>query len=95
MKKINISIAVSVLIIVILGMQIFSLRKGNISARSKYEESRQELFRARNDSEKLKADLNFFANPANLEKELRARFNYRKPDENLIIIVPESSSGER
>ena len=28
----------------------------------------------------------------NLEKELRARFNYKKPGETMIIIVPEPSS---
>ena len=32
-------------------------------------------------------------NPANLEKELRARFNYREPGEKLIIIVPQAGSG--
>jgi cell division protein FtsB len=36
----------------------------------------------------LRADLEYFANPENLEKELRGRFNYKKPGEKLIIIVP-------
>lgn len=89
------SIIILVIVLVILGSQIFALRKTNVTARARYEEGRQELHRAKIDSEKLKADLNYFINPSNLEKELRARFNYRKPDENLIIIVPASSSTER
>jgi cell division protein FtsB len=36
----------------------------------------------------FQADLEYFSNPENLEKELRGRFNYKKPDEKLIILVP-------
>lgn len=36
----------------------------------------------------LRAQIDYFSKPENLEKELRARLNYRKPDEKLIIIVP-------
>src|SRR3989344_9590312 len=36
----------------------------------------------------LQADLNYFSDPNNLEKELKARYNYKKPGEKLIIIVP-------
>ena len=34
------------------------------------------------------ADLEYFSNPDNLEKELRSRFNFKKFGEKLIIIVP-------
>jgi len=37
---------------------------------------------------KFQADLEYFTEPENLEKELRSRFNYKKPGEKLIIIVP-------
>lgn len=36
----------------------------------------------------LLADLEYFSEPENLEKELRSRFNYKSPGEKLIIIVP-------
>ena len=36
----------------------------------------------------FQADLEYFLNPENLEKELRSRFNYKKPGEKLIIVVP-------
>lgn len=39
------------------------------------------------DSENLKADLEYFSDPANIEKELRSRFNYKNPGEKLIIGV--------
>lgn len=80
--------------IIFWGVQIFALQNKIGGARERYNESKQALFRATNDSEKLKADLEYFLKPSNLEKELRSRFNYRKPDEKLIIIVPESQQGE-
>jgi len=36
----------------------------------------------------LQADLQYFSIPENLVKELRSRFNYKKPGEKLIIVVP-------
>ncbi len=40
---------------------------------------------------KFQADLEYFASPENLEKELRSRFNYKKPSEKLIIVIPSKS----
>ncbi|MBI2515217.1 septum formation initiator family protein [Candidatus Wolfebacteria bacterium] len=40
------------------------------------------------ENENLKADIEYFSRPENLEKELRAKFNYKKPDEKLMIVVP-------
>lgn len=36
----------------------------------------------------IKNRIEYFSDPRNLEKELRARFNYRFPYEKLIIVVP-------
>ncbi len=35
----------------------------------------------------LKAQVDYFSNPQNLEKELRSKFNYKKPDEQMMIIT--------
>lgn len=37
---------------------------------------------------KLQKQIEYFSRPENLEKELKARFNYRNPDEKMMIIVP-------
>jgi hypothetical protein len=55
-----------------------------------YLDFKAKLDAAKSDEAKLQADLNYYMNPANLEKELRARFNYRSPDEKLLIIVPQN-----
>jgi cell division protein FtsB len=36
----------------------------------------------------LQSEIEYFSHPENLEKELRLRFNYKKPDEKMMIIVP-------
>ena len=48
-----------------------------------------ELDFVREDSDELREQIEYFSNPRNLEKELRARFNYRLPFEKLIIVIPE------
>ena len=40
------------------------------------------------DSANLTSDLQYYQDPANLEKELRSRFNYKAPGEKLVIVVP-------
>ena len=51
----------------------------------------EDVARAKSEYEKMEADLEYYSDPVNLEKELRARFNYRAKDEKMIIIVPTSS----
>lgn len=41
------------------------------------------------DNDKIESDIEYFEEPRNLEKEARARFNYRAPNEKLIIVVPQ------
>ncbi len=46
------------------------------------------LAKAQTQEASLQNEAQYLSNPANLEKELRARFNYKKPGEQMIIIVP-------
>lgn len=50
------------------------------------------LAKAKYDEANLSAEVQYLANPINLEKELRARFNYKKPGETMIVIVPAQTS---
>ncbi|MEK9154693.1 MAG: septum formation initiator family protein [Patescibacteria group bacterium] len=40
------------------------------------------------ENEKLGSEIEYFSRPENLEKELRSKFNYKKPGEKMIIVVP-------
>ncbi|MGC9968116.1 MAG: septum formation initiator family protein [Minisyncoccia bacterium] len=50
------------------------------------------LTKAQYDEANLQSEVQYLANPLNLEKELRARFNYKKPGETMIVIVPAETS---
>ncbi len=39
------------------------------------------------ENDRLRGDLTYYERPENLEKELRARFNYALPGEKMAIIV--------
>ena len=45
----------------------------------------------KNENAGLQADLIYFSESENLEKELRSRLNYKKSGEKLIIVVPPKS----
>ncbi len=36
----------------------------------------------------LQSEIEYFSHPENLEKELREKFNYKRSDEKMIIVVP-------
>jgi hypothetical protein len=80
-------------LVVVLGTQINSFLGKNRAAQASLMEAKTDLVRVKSEFERLKTDLDFFLQPANMEKELRARFNFKLPEEKLMIIVPEDSGG--
>lgn len=40
------------------------------------------------ENKELEEKLEYFSKPENLEKELKSMFNYKKPDEQMMIVVP-------
>ena len=44
------------------------------------------------DIAKSESEIKYFSEEANLLKELKSQFNYRKPGEKLIIVVPATST---
>ena len=79
-------------ILVFLGTQVYKFSVRESEAQKEFSDLRAQLAAAKADQSKLQAELDYYLNPANLEKELRARFNYKQVGENLIILVPGSSS---
>ena len=47
------------------------------------------------ENEMLIKDINYFSRDENLAKELKSKFNYRAPDEKLIILVPRQEAGSQ
>ena len=88
MKRTLIYLAFGV-VTALLGFELYGLNVEANEAQNKFRELNSEKELILKDNEKLRSDINYFSNPHNLEKELRARFNVRLPDEKLIIVVPE------
>lgn len=84
-------IAILSIFIVALALQTISYKRSGDDAERQLVELKKELEKAKDDQRRLQSDLDYYLNPENLEKELRARFNYREAGEKLIIIVPTSS----
>lgn len=79
-------------LLVFLGAQIYSFMGKERKISQDFSNFKAQLDAAKLDEERSRADLDYYLNPANLEKELRARFNYKAIGENLLIIVPRTSS---
>ena len=84
--------AILFIFVAFLGIQTYSFLKQSREVYEEYTRLTGQLKQAEAEYERLRAELEYYLRPENLEKELRARFNYRAPDEKLIIIVPTTSS---
>lgn len=82
-------------LIIFLGTQIYSFIGREREAQRTFSEYQAKLDKTKLDNQKLQEELNYYSQEANLEKELRKRFNYKAPDEKLIIIVPRNASVTR
>ena len=89
--KIGAAIGLGILIILMMvQIGVFYVRERDLE--KNYAQVVESAKKADAEYAKLEADYHYYQNPANLEKELRARFNYHSPDEKLIVIVPKVSS---
>ena len=84
--------AIYIAFIIFFGVIAYQVYKIDIDRRGLVRETAvvtDELDFVEDDSGKLREQIEYFSHPRNLEKELRARFNYRLPFEKLIIVIPE------
>ena len=80
------------LFLVIIGWQVVSFVREEGRLGSQLADVQANLTKAQAQEAGLQEESQYLSNPLNLEKELRARFNYKKPGEQMIIIVPSASS---
>lgn len=80
------------LLLILMVYETFSLLSQKSDVAKKYEELQSDLAQTKADQERLKTEINYLSNPSNLEKELRLRFNLKKPGEKMIIVVPATTS---
>lgn len=71
-----------------IGMQTYFWGSEKTDLQANLYELGVKLDNLQKENNMLKAEIEYFSNPDNLEKEFRARFNYKKPGEEMIIVVP-------
>lgn len=86
------AIVVLSLFLIVIGVQVFSFVRQEWSLGSELADVQANLTKAQAEETSLQEENQYLSNPENLEKELRARFNYKKPGETMVIIVPAASS---
>lgn len=82
------------MIVAALGFQFFKLYEQYAQLRRSADTLGQSTAALTSENQQLQADLEYFSRPSNLEKELRTRFNYKSPGENMIIVIPPQNSSQ-
>ena len=83
-----ITIAILAVIIVFVSIKAFGLFGKGRDMGDQLQASKEKMELLSRENEDLQAQLNYFSHEGNLEKELRAKFNYKRPDEKIMIITP-------
>ena len=86
------AIVILSILLIVLGVKIYSFVAEENQLGQQLSDVQARLTKAQADEDSLQEESQYLANPINLEKELRARFNYKKPGETMVIIVPAQSS---
>ena len=85
-------VVILVIAVILIGVKVagFWSQENDLSAQLGDITTRYQ--KAATDHADLTSDVRYLANPINLVKELRSRFNYKQPGETMVIIVPGTST---
>ena len=80
------------IVLIFVGIRVFSLLSEEHSLEQNMTDIQTRLTQEKAQEADLQEEMQYLSNPANLEKELRSQFNYKKPGETMVIIVPATTS---
>lgn len=75
-------------IFVVAGFQVYHLFTQRESLEGEINKLEVQANILDSQNKRLSEDIEYFGHEENLLKEFKAKFNYRAPDEKLIILVP-------
>jgi len=84
--------AVLFVFLVFLLVQIVEFSGRERAAHGVYDAAKAQFDQTSGDQQSLKEDFDYYSDPVNLAKEMRARFSYTLPGEKTLILVQEGSS---
>ncbi len=77
---------IGVIFVTVLSVQLFHLYRASADLQARLVEERSEVENLVQEHTQLQADIHYFSDPENLAKELKAKFDYKRPGEKLIKI---------
>lgn len=83
--------AILIVLILIFGAvsyEVFSLFRERNNLMGQVSDLQNKINNLNKDNDNLRAEIEYYSHPENLEKELLSKFNYKKPGEKMIIVVP-------
>jgi cell division protein FtsB len=80
------------LVLIFVGLRAYDFFRDERALTQSLSDVQTRLAAAKVSEADLEAQTQFLSNPVNMEKELRANFNYTKPGEKMIIMVPAASA---
>lgn len=85
---------VIVALIGVIGFGVYSLWIENQKMNEEIDKITETYEELKNENRNIKEKINYFENTENLKEEARKNFNYKEPDEEMMIIVPGTSEEE-
>ncbi len=84
-----VTFGVLLIILIVVGVELFSMLADTNRLREENAQVDQKLQALEKENKEIQGDQSYYKNPDNLEKSLREKFNYKRPGEIMIIVVPE------
>lgn len=75
-------------VLVIAGFEVYNLFAQRDSLAQEIETFKTQANILEGQNTRLLEDIQYFSHEENLAKEFKSKFNYRAPDEKLIILIP-------
>jgi cell division protein FtsL len=69
-------------------IQLYFILKERNQLKTNLDDLNSRLYALTEENANLQSEIEYFSYPENLEKELKSKFNYKKPGEEMMIIVP-------
>jgi len=85
--RVFIIIILSVILMLVITELYFLIKERN-QLRADLDNLNRRLQAFLKENTDIQSEIEYFSHPENLEKELKAKFNYKKPNEKMMIIVP-------
>lgn len=77
-----------VLVSVSVSYEFYSLLKERNQLKANIADLSNKIDFLNKDNSNLRSEIDYYSHPENLKKELLSKFNYKKPGEKMIIVVP-------